>query len=166
MVCEPGQRIGIRLALKASRGALRLRKYDLEVTDPRLELMLAPALAIPLKVFEVRRRYGTHRGFGYRDELGALRRETRRTATPIVIMQRPRPSNTIRFTPVNGSEPPADSPRTSTPPPYWFDAGLVLAASADPEPMPRSANAASAGAVTASRFAARFNAGAVVVGRA
>jgi hypothetical protein len=26
MVCEPGQRIGIRLALKASRGALRLRE--------------------------------------------------------------------------------------------------------------------------------------------
>ena len=46
MICEPGQRIGIRLALKASRGALRLREHDLEVTDPRLELMLAPTLAI------------------------------------------------------------------------------------------------------------------------
>jgi hypothetical protein len=60
MVREPRQRIGIRLALKASRGALRLCKHDLEVTDPGLELMLAQALAVARRVFEVRRRHDTH----------------------------------------------------------------------------------------------------------
>ena len=54
MVREPGQRIGIRFALKASRCLPRLRKHDLEVTDPRLEVMLAPALGIPRRAFEVR----------------------------------------------------------------------------------------------------------------
>ena len=37
---------------------------------------------------------------------------------------------------------------------YWSDAGFVLAASADPEPRPKSANAASTGVVTASRCVA------------
>src|SRR5438270_2853744 len=59
MVCEPGQRIGIRLALKAPRCLPRLRKHDLEMPDPRLQVMLAPALGIPRRAFEVRLRCGT-----------------------------------------------------------------------------------------------------------
>jgi len=42
----------IRLALKASRGTLRLREHDLEGADPLLEVMLALALAIAGRVFE------------------------------------------------------------------------------------------------------------------
>ena len=166
MVREPGQRIGIRLALEALRRALRLREHDLEVTDSRLELMLAPALAIFARVFEVRVRYDTHCDFGCRYELGALPPERRRTAKPTATMQRPRPRRTIRLIPVNGSEPPAVSPRTSTLPPYWSDAGFVLAASADPDPPPRSASTAATGAATVSRITAQLTAEAAVVGRA
>lgn len=59
-VREAGQRVGIRLALE-----LRAHKHDLVVSDPRVEVMFAPARAIPRRVLDVRLRYVKHRGLGY-----------------------------------------------------------------------------------------------------